>query len=55
LFEKQCAESFHQLLEGEDAHEEVIVGYHKMFKITETYTTDMVCNISIANLKNFTQ
>ena len=43
MFQKQCAESFQQVLEGEDAHEEMISGYHKMFKTTETYTDDMVC------------
>ncbi|XP_066928648.1 dynamin-binding protein-like [Clytia hemisphaerica] len=42
VFERQCAESFHQLLEGEDANEEIISGYNKMFKITDTYTDDML-------------
>ena len=45
VFERQCAESFHQVLEGEDANEDIISSYNKMFKITDTYTDDMVSNM----------
>lgn len=43
VFERQCAESF-QLLESDDANEDIISSYNKMLKITDTYTDDMVNN-----------
>lgn len=42
VFQRQCAESFHQCFDVEDAHEKMISGYHKMLKTTETYTDDML-------------